>query len=266
MLILRKYKPVLTVTQNVKGVLDVDTVKGCTMGMASHSGGCYGECYAAKTAARYGVDFSISISRYITPQTSRKVFNAVGRHSAGWYRIGVAGDPSHDWDNTVSVCEFLSGTNKIPVIVTKHWNIASNRQLRRLAAVGAVFNTSVSGMDNDFQVNDRVTEIERIRSYGMVSVCRVVTCQYGSGKWADRCRATQNYLLSITPIIDTPFRTTTKNPHVINGEIILTKCSDSIGGGSRMVSLNDHNAYLGKCLGCPDQCGVSFNEEVVKSE
>ena len=58
------YLPVLTVTENGKGVLDVDTVKGCTEGMKKYpEGGCYGECYAAKTAKRYGIDFTKSISR-----------------------------------------------------------------------------------------------------------------------------------------------------------------------------------------------------------
>jgi hypothetical protein len=51
----RRYLPILTAVENQKGVLDVDTVKGCAIGMRVYpNGGCYGECYAAKTAARYG--------------------------------------------------------------------------------------------------------------------------------------------------------------------------------------------------------------------
>ena len=49
------YKPVLTASENLKGVLDVDTVKGCSSGMAAYPGtGCYGACYAATTAKQYG--------------------------------------------------------------------------------------------------------------------------------------------------------------------------------------------------------------------
>jgi hypothetical protein len=63
---LRRYSGILTVTQNGKGCVDVDTVKGCARGMAAYpDGGCYGECYAAKTAARYGIDFTTSVSRRI---------------------------------------------------------------------------------------------------------------------------------------------------------------------------------------------------------
>jgi hypothetical protein len=36
------YLPILTVVENEKGVLDVDTVKGCTSGMRAYPGtGCY---------------------------------------------------------------------------------------------------------------------------------------------------------------------------------------------------------------------------------
>ena len=60
----RYYRPILTITENGKGVLDVDTVKGCTLGMKAHpDGGCYGECYAYKNAHTYGKDFHTSVSR-----------------------------------------------------------------------------------------------------------------------------------------------------------------------------------------------------------
>jgi hypothetical protein len=50
----KQYHPILTATLNRKGVLDVDTVKGCTIGLAKYPKGCYGECYAYKNARRYG--------------------------------------------------------------------------------------------------------------------------------------------------------------------------------------------------------------------
>ena len=63
----RQYRGEVTAVENGKGVLDVDTVKGCSCGMASYpSGGCYGECYANKAARRYGIDFSTVWRRDIT--------------------------------------------------------------------------------------------------------------------------------------------------------------------------------------------------------
>ena len=59
---MKTFKAYLTATENSKGVLDVDAVKGCTLGMKAHpEGGCYGECYANKIAIQYGFDFSKSI-------------------------------------------------------------------------------------------------------------------------------------------------------------------------------------------------------------
>ena len=127
---LRLYRPVLTAHKNGKGCLDVDTVKGCTLGMKAYPmGGCYSECYAYKNSIRYGFDFGVSVSRRLRPGSRADVFCTVRDHAAGWYRIGVAGDPSHDWENTVKVCEFLAPTRKLPVIITKHWIPLTDEQL-----------------------------------------------------------------------------------------------------------------------------------------
>nr|AKH46940.1 hypothetical protein [uncultured marine virus] len=254
----KRYRPVLTAVENNKGVLDVDTVKGCAAGTAAYpNGGCYGACYANKIANTYGFDFSVSVSRKLYSRNLYGIFQTIKAHRAGWYRIGTHGDPSHDWGNTVSVCERLSETGKTPVIVTKHWIEASNEQLTRLASVGAVFNTSTSGMDTDAELGFRVEQIDRVRSFGMTSVCRVVSCEYGNTEWADRCRGKQGRLMALVPMIDTPFRVSRNHHRVATGEILITAQKESIGGGSKMVSLNDKKAYLGKCSECPDQCGAT---------
>ena len=129
----KTYKPLLTASMNGKGVMDVDTVKGCEIGMKVRPGtGCYGECYANKSSSRYGRDFSISVSRVLNSVNFADVFSTVKNHYAGWYRIGVAGDPCHDWENTISICEQLKPSGKVPVIITKHWRALSDEQIERL--------------------------------------------------------------------------------------------------------------------------------------
>lgn len=256
----RRYLPVLTASENQKGVLDVDTVKGCTAGMAAKpEGGCYGECYAAKTATRYGIDFTQSVSRKPTKQGWKSVYFAVKDYYATWYRIGTAGDPSHDWENTLTVIEGLHSTGKTAVIITKHWVVLTDEQLSRLKAVGAVVNTSTSGLDSAAQTVHRVRQIERIHAAGVRSVNRIVTCEYGdTSEWARTAKARQDYLLSLKfPIIDNPLRASSANGHVKSGDIKLTKVSAAIGGG-KLVSLHNQNVYLGKCRACPDQCGVTM--------
>jgi hypothetical protein len=67
----RQYKPELTVEVNDKGVIDVDTVKGCYFGIKNNPKGCYGLCYAKKIADYRGFDFGTAVSRYPTKDTLR---------------------------------------------------------------------------------------------------------------------------------------------------------------------------------------------------
>ncbi len=253
----RHYRPILTVEKNRKGVLDVDTVKGCTYGMQSHpDGGCYGECYANKTAKRYGIDFTVSISRKVIGTwhlcTLKKI---MADDSAPWYRVGVFGDPCHDWDNTTFVIKALRHLHKIPVVVTKHWVPLPDEYISRFRELSVVVNTSVSGMDTDQELSYRIGQLIRFKHEGVRSICRVISCDYGSSQWAKQAKEKQDYLFSLSPLIDNPLRASPSNPRVLNGDIILTRHNESVGGG-RLVSLYCDNAYLGKCSDCPDQCGV----------
>lgn len=253
----RRYLSVLTVTENRKGVLDVDTVKGCTAGMTAYPhGGCYGECYAHKNAVTYGFDFAVSVSRqFMGREHKATIIKAMNSSRQGWYRIGTAGDPSYDWRHTVAIVNALWHTHKVPVIITKHWETMADWHAEKLSRLHAVINTSVSGMDTDLELKHRLAQRERLRDFGLRSILRVVTCNYGATAWGRTCREKQAYLLSLTPIIDNPLRARKLNPHVMNGDIILTRKEESVGGG-KMVSLHSPDVYLGTCKGCPDQCGV----------
>lgn len=255
----KTYKPLLTASVNGKGVMDVDTVKGCEIGMKVRPGtGCYGECYANKSSLRYGRDFSISVSRILNSINFADVFSTIKNHYAEWYRIGVAGDPCHDWENTISICEQLKSTGKVPVIITKHWRVLSDEQIERLKNCNAVINTSTSGLDTDQEMKHRVKQIQRLKDACIVSVNRVVTCNFGTSDWALKAKEKQDYLLTILPVIDNPLRASSTNERVISGDIILTKREDSVGGG-KFVSLHNADVYLGSCKECPDQCGVDVS-------
>jgi hypothetical protein len=253
----RQYLPWLTMVENRKGVLDVDTVKGCTLGVRAYpKGGCYGECYAAKTAARYGIDFSTSVSRQFCGREHR---DTLVKHMlplpAKWYRVGTAGDPCHDWTHTIAVLRALRWTKKTAVVITKHWIALTDKQIDDLRWVGAVVNTSTSGLDTDQETCHRLKQRERLHAGGVRSVLRVVTCDYGTSEWARPRRERQERLLSLGPVIDNPLRLRRSNPRVVNGDIIASQRPESVGGG-KFVSLHRSSVYLGTCSACPDQCGV----------
>src|SRR4030067_2401025 len=110
-------------------------------------------------------------------------------------------------------------------------------------------------MDSGREMVHRVSQIKRLKESGIVSVCRIVSCNFGNSDWAKSCKEKQEYLLSLKPIIDNPLRARKCNPHVLNRDIILSRRDESIGGG-KLVSLYNPSTHLGKCGDCPDQCGV----------
>ena len=259
-------------TINRKGVLDIDTVKGCSIGMKRYpDGGCYGLCYAAKTAKFYGYDFSSSVSRKIDLSDSiqetffnmpgydgpKSVVHAVKNHALGWFRIGTMGDPCHDWVITVDVCEWLGGI-RTPIIVTKHWIKIPDDLLARLGAVGAIFNNSISALDTEQEINHRLRQHQRFLDAGIKSYLRVVTCKFGETEQGKKWHAIQLDLISnYGPIIDNPLRIPANDRRVVDGHIVVCKRQDMAAKVS--VSINDENVYLGHCKNCPDQCGLTIN-------
>lgn len=255
---LRRYEPFITASVNAKGVMDVDTVKGCSLGMATYpDGGCYGACYAAAIAKRYGIDFRVAVRRQLADHQQHRdvLIRRLLDHPATWYRIGVMGDPCHDWDHTVRICRALRPAGKVPVVVTKHWRIATDDNLSWLRELGAVVHTSTSGMDTDAEISHRLSQHKRIQAAGIRGLLRVVTCVYGSSAWAGECAKRQDALLREGEIIDTPLRIPPCDPRVLTGDIVVARRSDSIGGG-KTVSATE-SAFLGRCAECPDQCGVT---------
>lgn len=255
----RKYHDALTASINLKGVIDVDTVKGCTLGMnARPDAGCYDDCYAQRIAARYGIAFEQSVNRGFVDQYQHRdaIVRQLRAFPATWYRIGVMGDPCHDWQHTLNVIRHLRPAEMTAVIITKHWKALTDDHISQIKELDVVFNTSTSGFDTDSEMRHRVKQYQRLRDHGIKSVNRVVTAEYGDTEWGRAGKAKQDYLLTLKPIIDNPLRVSPSNPHVLNGDILTTRRPDSVGGGT-LVSLHNQSVYLGSCEACPDQCGVT---------
>jgi hypothetical protein len=255
---LRQYRDLLTVDINDKGVLDVDTVKGCTAGMSARPGtGCYGGCYAAKIAKFRGINFAQAVTRTVkTKVQAREIERKVAAAPHGFFRIGVMGDPCHAWEETVQTIEWLCEFAR-PVVITKHWRVASDDQLKRLAACGTVLNTSISALDTPAELKLRKREFFRFKLMGGDSIARIVSCEFNCDTSEGvRMNEVQDELFTLKPALDNPLRVPRTHPLVTSGTIKLSVVQDL--ETERTISLVNKSTYLGHCSQCPDVCGITL--------
>lgn len=251
------YRDLLTVDVNEKGVLDVDTVKGCTAGMSARpEAGCYDGCYAAKIAKFRGIDFSKAVTRTVKSRAqARAIEKQVAASPQGFFRIGVMGDPCHAWEETVQTVEWLSEFAR-PVIITKHWRVATDEQLQRLVACGTALNTSLSALDTPAELKHRRGQFFRFKLMGGNSVARIVSCDFvTTNDEGARMKAIQDELFTLRPTLDNPLRAPGTHSLAIAGVIRLTVMKDL--GTERKISLANSETYVGHCAGCPDVCGIT---------
>ena len=210
---MRDYGPRLALTINRKGVLDLDTVKGCTMGcLARPGGGCYGLCYAWKLANAFGIDFSKSVTRKATTKELRKILAGILSAKELFVRIGTMGDPSHSWPWTIKVSEEISGPKPV-VIITKHWIELTSSQMEKLGLAGVVLNTSISPLDTEQERTYRLEQYNRYKSYGK-SILRIVSCDFNrSNQTGAELSDIHETLFNNDRVLDNPLRLTADYTH-----------------------------------------------------
>ena len=116
----KQYSPNIALIVNGRGVYSLDTIMGCEGGISRDEKGCYGDCYAAKSAKQYGYDFSKYVKRDFKDEAHfSEVFHAINRVEMPFIRIGSSGDPSGDWSHTLNVIERLKDCKKEFVLITE---------------------------------------------------------------------------------------------------------------------------------------------------
>lgn len=218
--------------------------------------GCYGGCYAAKIAKFRGLDFSQAVARKVTGAAhAREIERAVSAAPEGFFRVGTMGDPSHAWEHTVQTIEWLAPL-AVPVVVTKHWHVATDAQFVRLIACGTVLNTSVSALDTPAELKHRERQIARYAALGGVSVARIVSCDFNTDTDEGRAMAdVQARLFTLLPTLDNPLRVPRTHDLVQRGIIRVRALRDL--ATLRTISAVNPDTYLGHCSACPDKCGLT---------
>ena len=216
---MREYTNTITFTKNARGVYSLDPILGCSSGMAENEKGCYGDCYAVRYSRKYGYDFSKNVLRYFKDEKHiASIVNKINKIPLPFIRMGTSGEPSEDWEHTISIIEKLGIINKEIVIISKHWKQLTDEQLIRLSKFNVCVNTSVSALDGKM-LDVGLLEYERLKPFCR-SILRVVSCDFNldnlEGESLDRI---QEKIFKKYDVLDTVLRVSLNNPLVTEGRI-----------------------------------------------
>lgn len=259
---MKTYNGKIALIRNNRGVYCIDSIMGCASGMAAHKDGCYGDCYAARTARRYGIDFSKSVLRDFENEGHKaQIMRQIEKIKMPFIRLGASGDPSEDWSHTLKILRVLKRCNTEIVIITRHWTLLSDEQIGELSAMNMCINTSVSALDSKEQMHRSVEQFKRLSPH-LKSVLRIVSCDFNKehpeGK---RMADEQRRLFELSPTIDTVFRPSNSNPLVTSG---IVKTSRHFFNGKKQVASKwNPKAYMGKCGTCQEMCGVNCRTQFI---
>lgn len=264
---MKQYKSIISLSKNERGIWDLDTIKGCESGLLENTKGCYNDCYAFKTAKRYGIDFSKSIERYFENETHRNlIVKHIEKIDMPFIRIGCSGDPSENWEHTINIIKQIKENSQLSlfdvsskkqiVIITRHWKTLTDKQLNELKKYNICINTSVSALDNEQLINKSLFEYNRLKPY-CKSILRVVSCDFNEQNETGKIMAEiQRKLFKNENTIDTVFRPSIKNEFVLNGIINVKKMG--FMKSKALVSKYNKKTFLGKCNNCLEMCGLNL--------
>lgn len=263
---MKTYKNIISLSKNERGIWDLDTIKGCKSGLLENDKGCYNDCYAYKTAKRYGIDFSKSIERNFENEQHRNlIVKQIEKIDMPFIRIGCSGDPSENWQHTINIIKqirensqlslFDISSKKQIVIITRHWNTLTNNQLKEISKYNICINTSVSALDNERLIKKSLDEYNRLK-YFCKSVLRIVSCDFNEDNLIGKEMAEiQRKLFKNELTIDTVFRPSSKNEFFLNGIINVKKMQ--FMNSKALISKFNKKAFIGKCQNCLEMCGLN---------
>lgn len=254
---MKEYLPSISVNRNGRGVLCLDTIVGCPSGMANEPGGCYGDCYAANAAKRYGYDFSKPVLRdFEGAWHVHQILHKINNSSAQFVRIGCIGDPSEDWEHTCKIMFQIEWCRKEIVIITRHWNLLTDAQLIYLSGLNLCINTSISALDKPAVRERCLAQYHRIKPH-LKSVLRIVSADFNlDNVRGHELAKIQAELFKNENTLDTVLRVGRRNQLARDGVVILKP--HVFNGRKTLASRFNPDSYMGKCGGCTEQCGVGI--------
>jgi hypothetical protein len=125
----RKFRSrAITVRGNMKSLKNtLEPVYGCQGGKTNQGYGCPWGCYAKFTCKKLNADFDTPVPQTIGWRDGEpiliKELRKVKKRGIDWVRLGVMGDPSHDWDFTVRVVAHKHPPEKVSLVGYTHTHV-----------------------------------------------------------------------------------------------------------------------------------------------
>ncbi len=254
---MRSYSSRISLTKNSRGIYSLDPSIGCASGLANESGGCFNDCYAAKSAKLYGYDFSKTVLRYFEGEQHRRfILRQINKIPLDFVRMGTSGDPSENWEHTVSILKQIDTCNKEIVIICKHWTNLTDRQCEYLGTINICVNTSVSALDKPYLIENGLNQYERLKKY-CKSILRIVSADFNmENETGHRLAKIQAELFNNSDTLDTILRVNKRNELVKQG--IINVSDTTFLGKKALVSRFNRKTYFGKCSNCHEMCGLNI--------
>jgi hypothetical protein len=256
----REYSTKISLTKNSRGIYSLDPSIGCSSGMANETGGCFNDCYAAKSSKLYGYDFSKTVLRQFQNEAHRKlIVSQINKIKLDFVRMGTSGDPSENWEHTINILKGIDKCNKEIVIIAKHWTNLTVEQMEYLSTINVCVNTSVSALDKEHIYNNGIEQYNKLKHY-CKSILRVVSADFNlNNEIGHKLAKVQAELFKNEDTLDTVLRVNKRNDLVKNG--IINVAETTFLGKKALVSKLNRSTYFGMCSTCLEMCGLNIKPE-----
>jgi len=252
---MRSYSNKITLTENGRGIWTIDTIMGCKTGIEKNKKGCFSDCYAARNARIYGYDFTENILRDFESQKHlESIIRKANNLEFPFIRMGNSGDPSENWEHTISILEKLKEVKKQFIIITRHWNKLNKKQLKTISKLNVCINTSISAIDNESELHSNIEQYEILKDY-CKSILRIVSFNFNiESEKGLNYSLLQDWIFQNYDVLDTVFRCSKSNPLYKEGIINIKETK--FLGNKCYVSKYNPKTYFGKCNNCLEKCGL----------
>lgn len=167
-----------------------DIVSGCL----SVKQACYGTCFAAKAFWGQGIDFGVRIENTINHSLIEKDLEELPA-SQKHLRNGWNSDPSWNWEKALELTKIINKKNILTIFISKAFNKIKKETLYGLIANNAEMRISLSALDNNTQLKNRLQFIIDYRNAGGVAIPVIMSSCYNNRELNERQEHMVNWVL-----------------------------------------------------------------------